>query len=411
MSTTTAFPQYGTPALLENKDLSAVSAQAGGPIAVPVVRSTAFAYPDAESLRDVMAGETAGEIYPRYGHVPGRAFEAQMAMLEGADGAVSFASGMAALTALTMGLVDSGEAVAVSRQVYGGFDSLLTHDLPRLGIDVRRFSPFREGELDDVLADGNVRVVHVETPTNPLCRVVDLPAVAEIVHEAGALLTVDATFQPPPFQRVLEQGADLAMHSATKILGGHSDALAGVVSGRHELLERLDGFRRRTGSTLAPDTAWLLHRSLATLEVRARAAAETAAKLVSFLDGVREQGGTPASAGAGSVTRVNYPGLPDHPDHAVASRQMQTFGFMLSFEVAGEIDGATAVYNRFNRIKRAVSLGGVETVASIPAHTSHVYLTPKERVAAGVADGLIRISVGLEPAEELEADLGTALEV
>lgn len=386
------FPQYGTPALLESDE---------GPIAVPVVRSTTFAYPDAESLRDVMAGETAGEIYPRYGHVPGRAFEAQVAALEGADGAVSFASGMAALTALTLGLVDSGEAVAVSRQVYGGFDSLLAHDLPRLGIDVRRFSPFEEGELEDVLSDGNVRVVHVETPTNPLCRVVDLPAVAEVVHDAGALLTVDATFQPPPLQRVLDHGADLAMHSATKILGGHSDALAGVVSGRHELLEKLDGFRRRTGATLAPDTAWLLHRSLATLEVRARAAAETAAKLASFLDGVRENGGP--------VTQVNYPGLPDHPDHAVAARQMQTFGFMLSFEIDGGLDGAAAIYNRFHRIKRAVSLGGVETVASIPAHTSHVYLTPEERAAAGVADGLIRISVGLEPFDELKTDLAEAL--
>ncbi|MGH9381274.1 MAG: trans-sulfuration enzyme family protein [Thermoanaerobaculia bacterium] len=387
-------PQYGTPDLLDRLE---------GAIAVPVVRSTTFAYRDAESLRAVMAGEVAGEVYPRYGHVPGRAFEARMAALEGADGAVAFASGMAALTALFLGLTDGGDAVAVSRQVYGGLDSMLTHDLPRLGLEVRRFDPFAAGELDEALADGRVRVVHVETPTNPLCRVVDLAAVAAKAHAAGALLTVDATFQPPPLQRPLAHGADLVMHSATKILGGHSDTLGGVVSGRHELLERLYGFRRRTGATLAPDTAWLLHRSLATLEVRARRAAETAASLAAYLDGVRTAGGP--------VETVHYPGLPEHPDHAAAGRQMQTFGFMLSFEARGGLAGAVAIYDRLRRVKRAVSLGGIESVASLPLHTSHSYLSPEERAAAGVGDGLIRLSVGLEPAAELEDDLAQALQV
>lgn len=387
-------PQYGTPDLLERSD---------GPITIPVVRSTTFAHPDAESLRAVMTGEAVGEIYPRYGHVPGRAFEARIAALEGADGAVAFASGMAALTAMLLGLADSGDAVAVSRQVYGGLDALLTHDLPRLGIEARRFDPFTSGELKEVLADGKVRVVHVETPTNPLCRVVDLTAAAEAAHAAGALLTVDATFQPPPLQRPLAHGADLVMHSATKILGGHSDVLAGVVSGRHELLERLDGFRRRTGAALAPDAAWLLHRSAATLEVRARRAAETAAALAAFLDGVRADGGP--------VERVHYPGLPEHPDHAVAARQMETFGFMLSFEARGGLDGAVAVYDRLQHIARAVSLGGVESVASLPLHTSHSYISPEDRAAAGVQDGLIRLSIGLEDAEELQADLTQALQI
>ncbi len=371
-----------------------------GPLAPDLTRATTFAYPDAESLRAVGMGEKAGEFYPRYGHRNGRDFESRMAGLEGAEGAVSFASGLAAIHAVFCALLHSGDAIAVSNQVYGGVEAMLAHDLPRFGIEVRRFDPFVPGSLEKTLAP-QVKLVHAETPTNPLCRVVDLQPIANLVHAQGALLSVDATFLPPPFQRPLERGADLVVHSATKILGGHSDAQAGVVSGRHELLERLEAFRRRTGGILSPDSAWLMARSLATLELRTAAAAENAAKLARFLENVR--------ATSGKVLQVHYAGLPGHPDHEVAARTLANFGFMLSFEVPGALKGAVDVYDRLRVIARAVSLGGVETLASLPVHTSHAMMSGEELAHAGISQGLIRLSVGIEPNALLQGDLRSAL--
>jgi len=371
-----------------------------GPLAPDLTRATTFAYPSAEELRAVGEGELPGEFYPRYGHPAGRLFERQVAALEGADGAVAFASGLAALHAVFYGLLRAGDAIAVSRYVYGGVEAMVSQDLPRFGIEVRRFDPFAHDTLEQSV-QGAVKLVHVETPTNPLCRVVDLKSVVAAAHRRDAWVSVDATFLPPPLQRPLAHGADLVMHSATKVLGGHSDALAGIVSSRHELLERIEGFRRRTGAILAPDTAWLLVRSLATLELRARRSAENALRLARFLDVLRAQGG--------KVAAVHYPGLPQHPDHAAARTYMQTFGFVLAFEVAGGLSEAVRVYDRLRVAARAVSLGGVETLASLPLHTSHAMMPPAERRRAGIADGLIRLSVGIEPYETLEADLAAAL--
>jgi cystathionine beta-lyase/cystathionine gamma-synthase len=372
-----------------------------GPMAPDLTRATAFAYPSAETLRAVGMGELPGDFYPRYGHRVGRLFESGIAGLEGADGAVSFASGLAAIHAVFCGLLHAGDTIAVSRYVYGGVDAMAVQDLPRFGIDVVRFDPFDRDSLD-ALTQRSPKLIHVETPTNPLARVVDLARVVEVARRCGALVSVDATFLPPPFQRPLALGADLVMHSATKIIGGHSDALAGVVSARHALLEPIERFRRRTGGVLPPDSAWLLLRSLATLSLRTRQAADNAMRLAQFLDALRHSGG--------DVTHVHYPGLPHHPDHAVALATMENFGYMLAFEVAGGLTAATRVYDRFAVIARAVSLGGVETLASIPVHTSHAMMTADERARAGIGDGLIRLSVGIEPCEALERDLQQALD-
>ena len=371
-----------------------------GPLAPDLTRSTTFAHPTAEALRAVGEGEAPGEFYPRYGHPNARQFESRVAGLEGADGAVAFASGMAALSAIFCGLLGKGDALAVSRYVYGGVEAVMAEDLPRFGIEVRRFDPFEAGSLESALEKGATHV-HVETPTNPLSRVVDLERVVAAARGAGARVSVDATFLPPPFQRPLAHGVDLVMHSATKILGGHSDAHAGVVSGRHALLERLEAFRRRTGAVLAPDTAWLLTRSLTTLELRTRQAAENASRLAQFLEELRARGAP--------VARVHYPGLAQHPDHDIARRYMRSFGYMLAFEVTGGLDAAVRVYERLRVIARAVSLGGAESLASLPLHTSHAMMAPEERARRGIADGLIRISVGIEPYERLEADLAAAL--
>jgi len=368
-----------------------------GPVAPDLTRATTFAYGSAEELRAVGEGEAPGEFYPRYGHPAGRLFERHVAELEASDGAVSFASGMAAINAIFCGLLQAGDAIAVSRYVYGGVEALVTKDLPRFGIEVRRFDPFDDASLRAATRSG-VKLIHVETPTNPLCRVIDLKRIVAVARASGALVSVDATFLPPPFQRPLAHGADLVMHSATKMLGGHSDTLAGIVSGRHELLERLEGFRRRTGAILSPDTAWLLVRSLATLTLRTRQASDNAMRIAEFLERHR-----------GSVKQVHYPGLPQHPDHDVARAYMQSYGYMLAFEVAGGLAEAVRVYDCFGVFARAVSLGGVESLASIPLHTSHAMMPPAERRDAGIADGLIRLSVGIEPYATLERDLATAL--
>ncbi len=370
------------------------------PLASDLTRATAFSYASAERLRAVGAGEASGDFYPRYGHPAARRFEAAMARLEGADGAVSFASGMAALFAIFGGFLGRGDVVAVSRQVYGGVDAVLAHELPRFGVEVRRFDAFDEDDTTRALS-GPVRLVHVETPTNPLCRVVDLARIREHADACGALLSVDATFLPPPLQRPLAHGADLVMHSATKIIGGHSDALGGVVSGRHELMEVLEGFRCRTGAMLGPDTAWLFLRSLETLNLRARRSSDNARRLAEFLDGLRRRGTR--------ISEVHYPGLPDHPDHDRARRYMETGGFVVTFGVEGALTDAVRVFDRFRMIARAVSLGGAHTVASLPLHTSHGGMSAEERRRAGIGDTLIRVSVGVEPVEDIEQDILAAL--
>jgi cystathionine beta-lyase/cystathionine gamma-synthase len=339
----------------------------------------------------VGAGEKPGEFYPRYGHAAARAFESAVAEAEGTDGAVSFASGMAALHAIFCAPLGEG-SVAASRDLYGGTSALLEKDLPRFGMRVVRFDPFGSLELPE-----RVRLVHIETPTNPLCRIVDVARLAKAAHSKGALLSVDATFAPPPLQRTFAQGADLVMQSATKYLGGHSDAIGGVVAGRHEHLAAIEGFRRRSGGILGPDTAWLVARSMKTLAVRALKQAETAGRLARLLVGKK------------GVAGVHYPGLETHPDHAVAKRQMESFGAVLAFEVSGGLAAATRVYDRFGVIGRAVSLGGVETIASLPVHTSHAMIPSDDRAKSGIADGLIRVSVGLEPYETLARDLEQAL--
>ena len=365
-----------------------------GPLAPDLTRSTTFAARNAEEFRAVGAGELPGEFYPRYGHPAGRCFEGAVASLEGADGAVAFASGMAALHGVLCGLLGRGDSVAAARELYGGTSALLELDLPRFGIDVRRFDA---RDLDDTRAvlSGGVRMVLVETPTNPLCRIVDLERVSSIAREFSCLSCVDATFAPPPLQRPIAHGFDLVMHSATKFLGGHSDCLGGVVSGPHELLERIERFRRTTGGVMSADTAWMLLRSLRTLELRVRQASKTAERLARFLEG--------------RVECIYYTGLESHPDHELARRQMDGFGSLLAFEVAGGLDGARRVFDRFEVIARAVSLGGTETVALLPLYSSHAHVNDEDRARAGIRDGTIRLSVGLEHYETLESDLAAAL--
>jgi len=370
-----------------------------GPLSPPLHRASTAAQPDAETIRALGAGQKSGDFYQRLGHPNGRQFESLVAELEGADGAVAFASGMAAMTAAILAQVRAGDRVLVAEEIYGGTSAFATTDLVRFGIAVARFSALDRRSLAALLRQPAALVVF-ETPVNPTLRVVDVAAVVAAARAAGARTVLDGTFAPPPIQRGLELGVDLVVHSATKFFGGHSDVLAGVVAGRHELLGPIELFRRRTGGVLAPDPAWLLCRSWPTLQLRVQCQQQTALELAQALL---------LESQAGRLLAVGYPGLADHPDHAVVRRQMHGGGCMVSFEVPGGLERARAVFDRFRLIARAASLGGVESLASLPAFTTHAALTPEQRRQAGIPDGLIRIAVGLEAAAALAADVQQAL--
>ena len=244
------------------------------------------------------------------------------------------------------------------------------------------------------------KMVVFESPINPTLRVVDIEAVVAAAREAGASTVFDGTFSPPPIHRVLDLGVDLVVHSATKFFGGHSDVLAGVVAGRHAHLGPIESWRRRTGGLLAPDVAWLLQRSWPTLSLRVQAQQDNALALARGLQEL---------ARTGALAAVTYPGLEDHPDREIVARQMQGGGAVLSFELPGGMPAVLAALDRLQVIARGASLGGVETLATAPAYTTHAPLSPQQRADAGISDGLMRIAVGLEPVEELMADLRQAI--
>ena len=367
-----------------------------GPLSVPLVRATAHAVETAEEVGAFTSGKRHGEFYPRLGHSNGRTFESAVAVREGADGAVAFASGMAAMHAAVLSHVGASDRVLLAEHVYGGTAALCRDDLPRFGIKVDRFNALRLDTLENALAEP-AQMVIMETPINPTLRLVDLVAVAELCKARGVLTVVDGTFGPPPIQRALALGVDLVVHSATKFFGGHSDVMAGVVAGSHEHLGPVVEFRTRTGAVLSPDSAWLLCRPMPTLDVRLQtqqaSALEVARGLVG-LDGIRA---------------VSHPNLPDHPDHDLVQRQMCGGPCLVTLTVEGGLVAAQRVFERLQMVARAPSLGGVESVASLPFLTTHAGVDDAERQRAGIDGGMIRISVGLEGSAAILADLRRAL--
>jgi len=366
-------------------------------LAPSIERSTTFRFENSEELRGYNAGKGPKDglyLYTRYENPTVRATEARLAAMEGAEGCLLFASGMAAIATLALAHLTKGRGLLCSTVIYGGAYRLFRDQLRDLGLNVT----FREpGAL---LADdwpANVGLLFVESPTNPGLRVLDLAGLAERAHKAGAALAVDGTFATPVLQRPLALGADLVVHSATKYLGGHSDLLAGAVLGSAAQLAPIEKWRRSLGGVLPPDEAYQLGRSLATLELRMLRHSENAADLASRLYGDRR------------VAKVHYPGLGDHPDRALVERQMRTGGGMLTLELAGGLPAARRCFDRFKLIARAVSLGGFESCAALPVETSHIGCTPAELASCGVSEGMVRLSIGLEDVEDLWADLDQAL--
>lgn len=370
-------------------------ADAHGSPHTPIYNTTTFRFPSTADLLDVVDGRKPGSLYTRYGLNPTiQALEAKLASLEGAEMAWAFCSGMAAEAALFFthgraGIVCLGDA-------YGGTLELLGAQVGMLGIRGHLLLGGELALLERHLADG-CRLVFLETPTNPTLEILDIRRIADLCHRHGALLAVDNTFASPVNQSPLALGADFVVHSATKYLGGHSDITAGVLAGGKELLMPVWNWRKNLGSMIAPETAALLSRSLRTLVVRVERQNRTA------------QAVAEAMARHGKVDRVYYPGLPDFPGHALAGAQMRGFGGMLSIDVKGGGEAATRVADRLKLFALAPSLGGAESLVTQPCTTTHHGLPAEERARRGISDAMLRLSVGLEDAADLIADLEQAL--
>jgi len=350
----------------------------------PVYTSTSFEYIDQQDT-----------IYPRYLNTPNeRAVAEKIASLENADSALVFSSGMAAISTVLFSFLRSGDHAVFQKGLYGGTSHFLEREFEKFRLEYTMAKSQSVSDLEASIKE-NTRLIYIETPSNPLLSITDIQAVADMALAKGVLTVIDNTFASPVNQQPAGMGIDLVVHSATKYMGGHSDILAGAVAGRKELMKEIYETGLNFGGSLNAFTLYLLERSLKTIHLRVERINDNAMELAHFLET------HPA------VKQVNYPGLPGHPGHKIAARQMTGFGGMLSFEVSGQ-DGIN-FQKRLKLIKPSMSLGGLESICSSPAHTSHRHLGPEGRKAEGISEELIRLSVGIEDVEDLKTDLDQAL--
>lgn len=359
--------------------------KAGAPVVPPLVQSATFLGGWGEDASDL--------LYSRYGNNPNQEqVGRKLAALEGTDAALLLSSGMAALAMSILSQVEQGDHIIASRYLYGTTLALLGDEFRRRGIETTFVDPDIDGCWSSALRD-TTRAMVLEIPTNPTLRVFDPRIPAAIARERGIMLIVDATFASPVNMQCADLGVTAVVHSATKYLGGHSDLIAGVVAGSHALIESVRDMMKVYGPSPDPHTAWLLDRGLRTLDMRVQKHNSNALQLARFLESRPE------------IEVVHYPGLPSHPDHALASELMTGFGGMLSFVVRGGGEAADAFAGALELVMVAPSLGGVETLLSQPRFTSNLHQTPDERRALGIPDGFIRLSVGVEDLADLTADL------
>ena len=364
---------------------------------VPIVQSVAFGYKDIQHWQEVAQGKKPGHIYSRNTNPTVAAFEDKIRQLEGAETAISFATGMAAISNSLFALLSPGDRVVSVDDTYGGTRKLFLEFLPRFQIDVQLVATDDPTAIETAIADG-CNLLYLETPTNPTLKILDLHRLLKAGRDAGAVTVVDNTFATPINQNPLNVGADLVIHSATKFLGGHADALGGVACGTTNLTDQIYHYREITGAALDPMAAYLLLRGMKTLHLRIERQNSSALAIARFLKGHPH------------VSAVHYPGLESHPEHAIARKQMRGFGGILSFELSGGVKAMRRMLPRLRYAHLAANLGSVETVAGPPSTTSHVELSAEERAAAGIPEGLVRYSVGIENSEDLIADLEQALD-
>jgi O-succinylhomoserine sulfhydrylase len=358
--------------------------------------TSSFVFGSAAEAAARFSGAEAGPIYARFTNPGVSMFEERLAALEGAERCVAFASGMAAILATVMGLMRAGEHVVASRSIFGSTVQLFQNILGRFGVETTFVSPTDPEEWRAAVKP-NTRLFFVESPSNPLTEVSDIRALADIAHASNAWLAVDNCFCTPALQRPLPLGADIVIHSATKYLDGQGRVLGGAVLGSKALMEGVYTFLRTAGPTLSAFNAWVLLKGLETLSLRMQAHSAHALELASWLEAHPK------------VDRVLYPGLPSHPQHALAMRQQTTGGGIVAFELAGGKAAAWKVIDATRIMSITANLGDTRTTITHPASTTHSRMTPEQRAAAGIGDGLIRIAVGLEHPGDLKADLERGL--
>lgn len=374
-----------------------VSKDAHGSVITPIYQTSTFAFENAKQGADRFAGKADGYIYTRLGNPTIMALERNIAELENGFGATAMASGMGAVNTLYMALLDSGSHVVSTDGVYGPSRVLMEKHMSRFGVESDYVDTSDLENIRKALKP-NTRLVYVESPSNPAMKVTDIAAAAELAHQQGALLAVDNTFASPYLQKPLNLGADIVLHSVTKFINGHADVVGGVVIAKEEALHKhLRAMMMNLGCNMDPHQAYLVSRGLKTLALRVERAQESARKVAAWLEARSE------------VAWVRYLGLVSHPHHHLAQRQMAGPGSMISFELKGGLEAGRILMDHVHLAGLAVSLGGVETLISHPASMTHAGMSRKDRLSAGITDGLVRLSVGIEDVADILADLEQAL--
>ncbi|MBW8371537.1 MAG: O-succinylhomoserine sulfhydrylase [Thiobacillus sp.] len=358
--------------------------------------TSSFVFGSAAEAAARFKGEQPGPIYARFTNPTVSMMEARLAALEGAERCVAFASGMAAILATVMGLMKAGEHVVASRSIFGSTVQLFSNILGRFGIETTYVSPTDPEEWRAAVKP-NTRLFFVESPSNPLTEVSDIRALAEIAHAHGAWLAVDNCFCSPALQKPLDLGADIIIHSATKYLDGQGRVLGGAVLGSQALMEGVYTFLRTAGPTLSAFNAWVILKGMETLSIRMDAHSKNALALAEWLETQPQ------------VARVLYPGLPSHPQHQLAMAQQKTGGGIVAFELKGGQAAAWKLIDATQLLSITANLGDTKTTITHPATTTHSRMTPEQRAAAGIGDGLVRIAVGLESVADIQADLARGL--
>ncbi|MDV2683547.1 cystathionine gamma-synthase family protein [Alkalihalophilus lindianensis] len=364
---------------------------------VPVVNSVAYTYDDIDEWYEVAIGKKKGHIYGRNTNPTVQAFEEKLRILENGEACTSFSTGMAAISNSLLTFLTPGDRVVSLKDTYGGTNKIFSEFLPRLQIEVTLVDTGDHEQMEREIAKG-CKIVYLETPTNPTVKITNIDRMVKAAKEVGAMTFVDNTFATPINQQPLHLGADLVLHSATKFLGGHADALGGAAVGKKDLVEKIYHYREINGATMDPNAAYLLLRGMKTLKLRVDQQQKNAQIIAEFLQGHEK------------VEAVYYPGLKDHHHHDIASRQMTGFGGMLSFALKGELDAVRQFLPKLKYAHKAANLGAVETTVGPARTTSHVENTPEERAALGIPEGLVRYSAGIEDSTDLLNDLAQALD-
>ncbi|WP_452220886.1 trans-sulfuration enzyme family protein [Lacinutrix salivirga] len=351
----------------------------------PIYLSSSYEFMDVDVKR-----------YPRYFNTPNQEYlSKKIAALEHTETAMIFGSGMAAISHLFLAFLKTGDHIVVQNTLYGGTTNFIREEFPKLGIEFTFTNGYHVDAFREAIQP-NTRLIHIETPSNPLLTITDIEAVANLGKEKGIVTSIDNTFASPVNQNPTQFGIDIVMHSATKYFGGHSDICAGALAGSKKHIERIWNVSKNLGGSLSDFTVWMLERSMKTMALRVKRQTKNALKMAKWLSKQK------------AIKKVYYPGLKSHPEHKLAKQQMSGFGAMLSFELAEGLDSET-FQKQLKLIKASMSLAGIESTMLSPTQTSHSLLTPKQREELGISDGLIRFSVGIESVKDLKADIEQAL--